>query len=326
MIIAEIGSVHDGSFGNAKKLIELASKCGADAVKFQTHIPDAETLKNAPSPSYFKEESRYDYFKRTGFSKDEWKKLSDYSLSLGITFLSSPFSLEAVDLLESIGISQYKIPSGEVTNIPMLEKIASIGKPVLLSSGMSDWNELDTAVNIFNKKCDLTVMQCSSSYPCKPNEVGLNILKEIKRRYVCKIGYSDHTIGYAAPVAAAALGASVIEKHFTFSRHMFGSDAKHSMEPNEFKILCKSIKEVWSIMHSPVDKNDINKYSQMKEIFQKSIVASQNLNSGTIVKIEHIAFKKPGTGISASNYQEVLGKTLTKDYKKNEMINIKNLK
>ena len=235
MLIAEVGSVHDGSFGNASKLIELAAEVGADAVKFQTHISEAETTKFAASPSYFNSESRFDYFSRTGFTKKQWLELKKIADSFKIIFMSSPFSIEAVDLLEDIGMEIYKIPSGEITNLPMLEKIVSTGKPVFISSGMSNWKELDRAVSIFNGKSHYTVLQCSSIYPCPPEKVGLNIISEISKRYGCPVGFSDHTLGFSAAIAAASKGAVVIEKHLTFSRKMYGSDAKHSMEPAEFK-------------------------------------------------------------------------------------------
>lgn len=322
MVIAEVGSVHDGSFGNAKKLIELAADCGADAVKFQTHIAEAETLVNAPAPSYFKGEPRLGYFKRTSFNKDQWAKLKKVADDVGIVFLSSPFSLEAVDLLESIGMEIYKIPSGEVTNTPLLEKIAAYGKPVFLSSGMSNWVELDQAVDIFMGQCDLTVMQCSSIYPCPPSQVGLNVIAEISKRYGCNVGFSDHTLGVAAPIAAAALGATIIEKHFTFSRHMYGSDAQHSMEPNEFRELSASIKETWEIQATAVNKDSTESYAEMKDIFQKSIVAAVPLKLGTVLEMKHLAFKKPGTGIPASSYRKVLGRQVTRDCMPDEMIQL----
>jgi N,N'-diacetyllegionaminate synthase len=313
MLIAEIGSVHDGSFGNAQKLIELASACGADAVKFQTHIAEAESLLDAPSPEYFKDEPRVDYFKRTAFSVDQWFKLKQLAESCGLVFLSSPFSIEAADFLEALDMAVYKIPSGEITNIPLLEKVASFKKPVLLSSGMSDWRELDTAVSVFRDHCDLTVMQCSSVYPCPPESIGLNVLHEIQQRYACAVGFSDHSLGLAAPIAAAALGASVIEKHFTFSKFMYGSDAKHSMEPYEFKLLAFALKDVWRMLKSPVNKNDSSNYRNMKEVFQKSIVSAVPLKAGTYIKKEHLSFKKPGTGIPASEYSELIGKKIKLD-------------
>jgi N,N'-diacetyllegionaminate synthase len=171
-IIAEIGSVHDGSFGNAIKLVEAAAACGADTVKFQTHIAEAETLADAPMPSYFTGEPRMAYFRRTGFSPDRWRQLRAACERCGVSFLSSPFSLEAVDLLQDVGVAAYKIPSGEVSNLPLLEKIATTRKPVLLSSGMSNWSELDAAVAALRPGGPITVLQCSSAYPCPPGAGG----------------------------------------------------------------------------------------------------------------------------------------------------------
>jgi len=320
MIIAEIGSVHDGSFGNACKIVELASECGADAVKFQTHIAMAETLPNAPAPNFFKSEPRFEYFTRTSFSLNQWRELKDLSETLGLVFLSSPFSIEAAEILESINLTCYKIPSGEITNIPLIETIASFGKPVLLSSGMSNWEELDSAISILEGKCEFTVMQCSSIYPCPPENIGLNVLQEIRARYGCSVGFSDHSNGLAAPIAAAALGATVIEKHFTFSRFMYGSDATHSMEPDEFRILTSALNDVWKMLSCPVDKNDIFHYLEMKDIFQKSIVSSMPLQAGMLIQRHHLAFKKPGTGIPASKYRELLGKRILTSCAANELI------
>ncbi|MCJ7699999.1 MAG: N-acetylneuraminate synthase family protein [Anaerolineales bacterium] len=236
-IIAEVGSVHDGSFGNALKLIEAAASCGVDAVKFQTHIAEAETLPNAPMPPYFKGEPRFDYFKRTGFSLQQWKDLKQHCDENKVIFLSSPFSEEAVDLLESIDLAGYKIPSGEVTNLPMLEKIASLGKPIILSSGMSSWIELNRAVDTIQAHSDqLTVLQCTSEYPCPYEKVGLHVMVEMASRYQIPVGLSDHTLTNYASFAAVVMGARVIEKHFTFSRKMYGSDARHSLEPDELAI------------------------------------------------------------------------------------------
>ncbi|MDX2227610.1 MAG: N-acetylneuraminate synthase family protein [Verrucomicrobiae bacterium] len=313
MIIAEIGSVHDGSFGNACKLIEAAAQCGADAVKFQTHIAEAETLPQAPAPAYFQGEPRFSYFQRTAFSETQYRALMTVARENKVLFLSSPFSLEAVDFLENIGMAAYKIPSGEVTNLPLLEKIASTGKPVLLSSGMADWDEMDRAVNALQNGGPLTVMQCSSRYPCPPEKVGLNVMLEMGRRYPeAVMGYSDHTLGLAAPVAAAALGARVIEKHFTFSRLMYGSDARHSMEPAEFSQLTAALREVWSILDHPVDKSRSDEYAEMKRIFEKSIVLAAAIPAGTILTRAHLQFKKPGDGIRADRVASVLGKKTTK--------------
>jgi N,N'-diacetyllegionaminate synthase len=312
-IIAEIGSVHDGSFGNAQKLIEAAARAGANCVKFQTHVAHAETLADAPSPSYFQAEPRLQYFQRTGFSLEQWRALAATAKAAGVTFLSSPFALEAVDLLEEVGVEAYKIPSGEVTNLPLLRRVASTGKPVLLSSGMSTWTELAAAVAVLQSVAPLCVMQCTSAYPCPPEQVGLNNLDEIRVRFPgAALGYSDHTLGVAASIAAAALGAVVIEKHFTFSRLMYGSDAKNSMEPVEFQGFCAALRETWAMRRSPVDKDQLarEQLSGMKRIFQKSVVAARPISGGTVIAEVDLAFKKPGDGISAARSQELVGKRL----------------
>jgi len=310
LLIAEIGSIHDGSFGNAGKLIKAAAEAGADAVKFQTHIAEAETLPDAPMPPYFKGEPRFDYFRRTAFSANQWRQLREICEANRVQFLSSPFSLEAVDLLEDIGVTAYKVPSGEVTNLPLLERIAATGKPVLLSSGMSDWAELDAAVAALRDGGPLTLMQCSTVYPCPPERVGLNVIAEMGARYGLPVGLSDHTMGCAAAFAAAALGATVIEKHFTFSRRMYGSDAAHSMEPEEFRVLSTGLSDIWAMLSHPVDKDRLDDVREMKRIFEKSVVTARPLLSGHKISREDLAFKKPGDGIPAADWRCLIGRRL----------------
>ena len=314
-IIAEIGSIHDGSMGNAGKLIELAARVGADVVKFQTHLAEAESLADAPSPSYFSEEPRVEYFKRTSFNLGQWRRLKAYAEDYGVGFVSSPFSLEAVDVLEEVGVAFYKVASGEVTNLPLLERIAETGRPVVLSSGMSDWDELDRAVEALRDGGDLTLMQCSSAYPCPPECVGLNVMKEMRERYGVPVGLSDHTRGLAAAVAAVALGAVMVEKHLTFHRGMYGSDAAHSADPEEFKAMVEAIREVEVMRANPVDKDDLLAYGDMKSIFEKSLVAAVNLTEGARLERAHLAFKKPGDGIKAAEYANWVGRTLARDVK-----------
>jgi len=268
-IIAEVGSVHDGSFGNALKLIELSKESGATAVKFQTHIAEFETTPYAPSPSYFSSEPRFNYFQRTSFDKDQWIKLKQHADKLGIGFISSPFSVEALDLLVSIGCRVIKIPSGEITNVELLQAIAKSGLKTICSSGMSSWQELDMAFStLSSEKIDEIVMlQCSSRYPCPPEHVGLNILPAMISRYNCTVGLSDHTLSSAAAVSAIHYGATVIEKHITFSKKMFGSDAAHSLEPDEFKSFVALVNESFTILNSPVDKDDLSDYKEMKAVF-----------------------------------------------------------
>lgn len=320
-VIAEIGSVHDGSFGNALALVDAAAAAGADAVKFQTHIADAETLPDAPSPSYFTSESRIEYFTRTGFAPAQWKALKARCDERGVMFLSSPFSEEAVDLLEQVGLERYKIPSGEVSNIPLLRRIASLRKPVILSSGMSSWEELDAAVAaIRTVHNDLTVLNCTSEYPCPDEHVGLNVMHEMRTRYGVPVGLSDHTLAPYASLAAVALGAAVIEKHFTFSRLMYGSDARHSMEPGEFAGLVQGIRAVERMLEAPVDKADVSRFAPMKQIFEKSIVTRVELPSGTVITREMLAFKKPGDGVPAAAVDEVVGRRVVRTLAANTRI------
>lgn len=321
LIIAEIGSTHDGSFGNAGCLIDAASECGVDAVKFQTHIAKAETLPDAPSPPYFESEPRFAYFERTAFTKSQWIKLKKHAEKRGLLFLSSPFSVEAVQLLEEIGVKQYKIPSGEVTNLPMLEIIAQTGKPILLSSGMSLWAELDEAVNtIIKYHSRLTVLQCTTQYPCAYEKVGLNIMLEMRERYKLPMGLSDHTLTNYAAFAAVTLGATVIEKHFTLSRRMYGSDTKHSLEPAEMTDLVQGIRAIETMLASHVDKNDITQLSAMKQTFEKSVVSLVDIPEGTRITKAMIGTKKPGTGIPARNYYNIVGKRSTRHIPANTLL------
>jgi len=309
LIIAEVGSVHDGSLGNALKLVDVAAAAGADAVKFQTHIPEAETLADAMSPSYFTAEPRFAYFKRTGFSLEQWRQIEGRCRERGIEFMSSPFSEEAVDLLEAVGMARYKIPSGEVTNLPLLEKIARLGKPVLLSSGMSSWAELDAAVDTVRRfDAPLSVLQCTSEYPCPPERVGLNVMVEMQARYGVPVGLSDHTLTPSASLAAATLGASVIERHLTFSRAMYGSDAPHSLEPSELAALVRALREVQVMRTARVEKDDISRLEDMKRVFQKSIVTVRNIAKGDVITREALGFRKPGTGLAPARLAEVVGR------------------
>lgn len=317
-IIAEIGNTHEGSLGLAKQFIKAAADCGVDAVKFQIHDFDAESLDSAPNPPYFKDETRKEYFERTAFTKNEWQVLKDYAeKGCNVKFLASPFSNDAVDLLSSIGVKTYKIASGEVTNLPMLKKIAQTKKAVLLSSGMSTWAELDRAVKELTENgcSDLTVLQCTSDYPCLPENSGLNVLDEIKRRYPDhNVGYSDHTLGNAIPIVAACKGATVIEKHFTLSKKMYGSDAQFSSEPDEFKALVDALRGVEKGLNCEINKDTkARSLCTMKNTFEKMIVAATDLPKGTIIKESDLAYKKPMNGISASKYKLVIGQEVQQD-------------
>ncbi len=322
-IIAELGMTHDGSLGQAKAMITTAAECGVDAVKLQTHISEAETVRNAPEPPYFKAEPRYDYFKRTAFTMEQWKELKKCASDNHVEFISSPFSIEAVDFLLELGIDCYKVPSGEITNIPYLNHLADAKVPVIVSSGMSSLKELDECMEIFLKKgSNVALMQCTSEYPCDPKHVGLNIIDLFKEKYPgIPLGFSDHTSGEWAAIAAFERGAHIIEKHFTLSKKMYGPDAKMSMEPDEMSTLVSSIKDLETALQNPVDKSKADEFNDMKVIFQKSIVAVTDIPKGTPVKEEMIGFKKPGTGLPTKYYKDIIGKKTKRDLHFDDIIN-----
>jgi N-acetylneuraminate synthase len=310
LIVAEIGNTHEGSIGQAQALIAAAADSGADAVKLQTHIADAEMIPQAPFPPYFRpKESRGDYFRRIAFSKEQYIELRDFARERGLLLLSSPFSSEAVDLLEEIGIDAYKVPSGEVTNLPLLDRIGRVDRPALLSSGMSSWAELDQAYAALSKHHDqIVVLQCTSTYPCPPERVGLNLLGEMRERYHRPVGLSDHTTTTFASFAAVALGANVIEKHFTLSKRMFGPDSPFSHEPAEFADLVRGIREVETALANPIDKNNVEQFREMKAIFEKSVVTARDVPAGTVLSEHDLTTKKPGTGFAPRRLPELLGR------------------
>jgi N-acetylneuraminate synthase len=310
-VIAEAGMNHDGSLGNAIRMAEVAAACGADAVKFQLHDAEAETTRNAPSPPYFEHESRWDYFRRTAFTDEQWATLKGACERAGLEFLCSVFSLEAVERLERLGVRRYKVGSGEVTNLDLVRRVAATGKPVLLTSGMSSWAELDAAVAAAGD--DVTVLQCTSSYPTPPERVGLNVLAELRDRYGKPIGLSDHSVGNYAAFAAVALGAVVVEKHFTLSRHLYGPDAALSLEPDELEELVEGIREIETMLAHPVDKDDLAPVAEMKRVFEKSVVTVAEIAAGTTIEREMVAAKKPGTGIPAARLDDVVGRTARVD-------------
>ncbi len=324
-IIAEIGSVHDGSIGNALNLISLAKKNGADVVKFQHHLANEEMTKRAKPPPYFKSEKRDKYFERILFSENQLTKIISHCKKINVRFLCSPFSEKSVEILEHLNVDAYKIASGELTNLPLIEKIGKTKKKVYLSTGMSNFKEINEAINVLSKN-ELIVMQCTSQYPCDIKNVGLNNIQKFKEEFKQQIGFSDHYLGIEAGIAAAALGATVIEKHITFSRSMYGSDAKFALEPEEFKAYCMSIKNVWKMLDNPVNKNNLNSFKIMRQTFQKSIVMAREKKKGEIINKDDIKFKKPGDGIPPKNYKKIIGRILNKNKKTDSQIFFSDLK
>lgn len=305
-VIAEAGMNHDGSLGNAIRMAEVAAECGADAVKFQLHDPSAETTRDAPAPTYFQDESRWEYFERTAFTDEQWRRLKDACDHAGIEFLCSPFSVEALGRLEALGVERYKVGSGEVTNLALVRAAAETGKPVLLSSGMSSWAELDQAVEAAGDR--VTLLQCTSEYPTPPEHVGLNLLAELRERYGKPVGLSDHTLGPYAAYAAVALGAVAVEKHFTLSRELYGPDAALALEPDELEDLVEGIREIEAMLDNPVDKDDVAPFAEMKAVFEKSVVSVVDISAGAEISNGMLAAKKPGTGIPARLLPELVGR------------------
>lgn len=310
-VIAEAGMSHDGSLGNAIRMAEVAAECGTDAVKFQLHDAEAETTRDAPSPPYFRHESRWDYFRRTAFTDEQWRTLKEACDAAGIEFLCSVFSVEAVERLERLGVARYKIGSGEVTNLELVRRVAATGKPVLLTSGMSSWAELDAAVAAAGD--EVTVLQCTSEYPTPPERVGLNVLPELRERYGKPVGLSDHTLGSYAAFAAVALGAVAVEKHFTLSRELYGADARFGLEPDELEDLVEGVREIEAMLAHPVDKDDLEPFEEMKRVFEKSVVTVADVPAGTTIERAMLAAKKPGTGIPAARLDDVVGRTAARD-------------
>ncbi|MFX1384656.1 MAG: N-acetylneuraminate synthase family protein [Promethearchaeota archaeon] len=324
-VIAEVGLNHDGSLGNALLLIKEAKKSGVDAIKFQLHINEEERTKDDPTPPYFKYENRGEYYERTTFSIEEWKKLKTICNELEIYFIVSPFSHKAVDILEEIGLDAYKIASGETTNLPLLEYINSKNRPILLSTGMSNWEEISNAVNLLKDNL-IVVFQCSSQYPCQAENIGFNVITEIKERFKgTTIGFSDHTLENHSSVVAFLSGAKVFEKHFTLSKNLYSPDAWFSLNPKELQNYVKGIEFIANALKNPVNKDDIEIYKEMKFRYEKSIVAAKDLKEGHVLEYEDLAFKKPGNGIRADNYKEIIGKRLQKNILKDEQIHYNNL-
>lgn len=315
MIIAEGGSVHDGSFGNAKNLCKIAKNCGANAIKFQLHVPKDETLKNAPSPKHFGTESRYDYFERTSFTFNQWKKLKYYCDTLGIDFFVSVFSLSALKIVKKLNLKYIKIPSGEVTNYPLLKEISKMNSKILLSTGMSDLEEIDQAVRLLRKK--IIIMQCTSLYPTQNKKVGLNMIEYLKKKYKKhEIGFSDHTNSLSPAIGATVMGVKYIEKHITFSKLMYGSDAKFSFEPDDFQKYCEEIRNISEILSNPVDKNNLNELKNTKKVFEKKIISNCNIKKNEKFTANNISTKKSKFGISAKYFYKILNKTCKTNIKK----------
>ncbi len=324
-IIAEIAQAHDGSLGIAHSYIDCLAEAGVDVVKFQTHIAEAESSCYEPFRVKFsyEDDTRYDYWHRMEFTKDQWKGLKEHCEQKGVEFMSSPFSLAAVDMLEELGVKAYKIGSGETCNLLMLEKILSTHKPIILSSGMNSIDELDQSIQYMKKKnplIDLSLLQCTTAYPTAPKDWGLKMIPLLKERYRLKTGFSDHSGDIYACLAAVALGAEIIEFHAVFDKKMFGPDAKSSMTIDQIKSLVKGVRQIEENFNADY-KKDTERFASLKGMFEKSLCVNKELKKGSVIKFDDLETKKPkGYGIDASLYESVLGATLTKDMKKWEFL------
>ena len=324
-IIAEIAQAHDGSLGIVHSYIEALAQTGVDAVKFQMHIAEAESSEHEPFRVKFslEDKTRFDYWKRMGFSLEQWKGIKQHCDELGLDFICSPFSNLAVDWLEEIGIEQYKIGSGEVNNFLLLEKIARTAKPIMVSSGMSSFEELDQTVAFLKeRKVDFSILQCTTAYPTQPEQYGLNLIQELKNRYNVPIGFSDHSAKTSTCIAATALGASILEFHVVFDRQLFGPDASASLTISETKDLVSAVRNIAAALVNPMDKTNTESFSTLKQIFEKSLAVNKDLPKNHILTFDDLETKKPkGFGLDASRFQEVIGKQLSRDLKQWDFLN-----
>ncbi|OYU96755.1 MAG: N-acetylneuraminate synthase [Bacteroidetes bacterium B1(2017)] len=317
--IAEIGQAHEGSLGILHSYIDALKETGVHAIKFQTHIAQAESSHLEPFRVKFSYEdnTRFDYWKRMEFTPEQWDGIKSHCKEVELDFISSPFSITAVDLLESIGIQKYKIGSGEVTNLLMLERIAKTGKEVILSSGMSNWFELDQAVDLLNRHgVKYSILQCTTAYPTTAENWGLNVISELKNRYKVPIGFSDHSGDIFACLAAASMGAEILEFHAVFDKRMFGPDTKASLTVDQISQLCKGVGLIGTALNNPIIKNDNEKFIPLKAMFEKTLSVNCDLSKGVQLDLKYLEAKKPANaGIPASDYLNVIGKTLVKDIK-----------
>ena len=316
-VIAEIAQGHDGSLGTAHAYIDVAARAGADAVKFQTHIAAAESTPAEPWRVKFspQDDTRYEYWQRMEFTPQQWAGLADHCADAGIVFLSSAFSLEAVDLLDGLDMAAWKLASGEVTNLEMIDRMLATGRPLLTSSGMSPVAEIDALIQRAGAAgTPIGVFQCTSSYPCPPDTIGLNVVTEFIDRWGVPVGLSDHSGTIYPGLAATTLGASLLEVHLTFSREMFGPDVPSSLTPDELASLVEGTRFIHQTVRNPVDKDAMAaRMEPMRKLFTKSLVVNTDLAAGTTLTDAHVLARKPGTGIPAASIADVVGRTLTRD-------------
>tara|TARA_A100001015_G_scaffold321552_1_gene452922 strand:+ start:3496 stop:4491 length:996 start_codon:yes stop_codon:yes gene_type:complete len=327
-VIAEAGVNHNGSVYTAKKLIDVASSAGADAVKFQTFKVKSFVTKKAKKATYQKKiknqnENQFDMLKKLEFSFEEHKKLIKYCKSKKIIFLSSPFDIESIDLLNKLNLEIFKIPSGEITNLPYLRHIGKLNKKIILSTGMSNMEEVKIAVSILinsgTKKNNITVLHANTAYPTPMKDVNLKAMLTLKKELDINYGYSDHTLGIEIDIAAVAMGASCLEKHFTLDTKMEGPDHKASLAPEELKIMVGSIRNIEKALGNGLKKPSKSELKNI-DIVRKSIVAKIKIKKGEVLNDKNITTKRPGYGLSPMKWDQVYGTIAKKNYEEDEFI------
>ena len=331
-IIAEAGVNHNGSLAIAKQLVDKAVEAGVDIIKFQTFKAEKLVSKSAKQADYQKknigsraDDSQYNMLKKLELSEEDHQELIVYCKERGIQFFSTAFDMESIDYLHSLNLGLWKIPSGEVTNYPYIKKIAQYHEPVILSTGMCEMNDISAAMNVLLQhgvhRNQITILHCNTEYPTPYEDVNLRAMQQIREEYQVTVGYSDHTKGIEIPIAAVALGASVIEKHFTLDRNMEGPDHKASLEPKELKAMVAAIRNVEKALGE--GKKTITE-SEKKNIAiaRKSIVAACSIKKGELLTEQNMTVKRPGTGVSPMRWEEVLGTTAIKDYEEEDFIEL----
>lgn len=331
LIIAEAGVNHNGSIEVAKQLVDKAAMAGADIIKFQTFKTDKLVSKSAKMASYQKnnmctaEDSQYGMLKKLELSESQHEELVAYCKTKGIRFLSTAFDLDSVDYLHSLNLGLWKIPSGEITNYPYLKKIAKYGEPVIVSTGMCEMEDIQNALDVLLKygisKRDITVLHCNTEYPTPFRDVNLQAMDSIRQQFDVEVGYSDHTVGIEVPIAAVALGATVIEKHFTLDRTMEGPDHKASIEPDELKAMVSAIRNIEQALGDGEKKVTDSEKGNI-EVARKSIVAACDIKEGEVFTENNITVKRPGTGISPMLWEEVIGRKAKRGFAQEEPIEL----
>ena len=328
LIIAEAGVNHNGRLDLALKMVDEAKRAGADIVKFQTAIPERVISRYADKAEYQKEttgneESQLEMCRRIHLKLSDYDIIKEYCEEVGIEFLSTPFDLESIDYLEKLGMKLWKIPSGEITNLPYLIKIAKTGKPVIMSTGMAELKEVEEAVNVLKEggAGEITLLHCTTEYPAPFDSVNLKAMNTLREKLGTKVGYSDHTTGIEVVVAAVSLGATVIEKHFTLNRNLEGPDHKASLEPEELEVMVNKIRIIEKVLGDGI-KRAAEAEKKNIAIARKSIVAAKDIKKGEILSEDNITTKRPGNGISPMQWFEVLGTEAIRDFGEDELIEV----